>query len=352
MQKADIKSLTLSELTCSLTALGMEGYRAKQVFDWIHAKNVNSFAKFTNINSQQIRLLEDNFYITLLKISKTLVSSIDNTVKYLYELCDGECIETVLMDYHHGKSLCISTQAGCRMGCSFCASALNGLARSLTAAEMLEQVYASEANAGVRLSGIVLMGIGEPLDNMENVLRFLEIVSCDAGRNMSLRNITISTCGLVDRIAELKNRSMPITLSVSLHAPNDSIRQRLMPVAKKYSIESLIAECRDYFRHTGRRVSFEYALIGGVNDRECHASELADRLSGFVCHVNLININPIPEKGHKPGSNAALFKKTLTDRNISVTVRRTLGADINAACGQLRTMTMQNEECRMQNDEE
>lgn len=292
----------------------------------------------TNLSVQLREQLGKFFYINTIKIRKKLVSQLDDTVKYLYELRDGEFVETVLMRYHHGNSICISTQVGCRMGCSFCASTKAGFVRHLAPSEMLEQIYAAERDTGEKISNVVLMGIGEPLDNFDNVMAFLEIISHSEGRNLGLRHVTISTCGLVDRINELAQREMQITLSISLHAPNDALRSQTMPVNKRYPVSELLAACRAYAEKTGRRISFEYALIDGVNDSPAHAKELASRIRGMLCHVNLIPVNQIRERDFASSSqqNVRRFAQVLEDCGINATVRRTLGQDINAACGQLR----------------
>lgn len=338
MDKIDIKSLTLAELTGYIIELGEPKFRAKQVYEWLHQKQVFTFSEMSNISTKFQQTLDSRFYINSLKIAKKLVSQIDNTVKYLYELCDGEFVECVLMDYHHGTSVCISSQVGCKMGCTFCASTIAGFVRNLTPAEMLDQIYCSAQDSGRKISNVVMMGIGEPLDNYGNVLRFLELLSDKNGMNLSLRHLSLSTCGLVDRIYDLAELRLGLTLSISLHAPNDEIRSRTMPVNKKYSIEKLLKACRYYTDVTHRRISFEYALISGVNDSAENARELASRLRGILCHVNLIPVNRVDETGFRAsGKNSvAQFQNTLTSLGINTTVRRTLGADINAACGQLR----------------
>ncbi len=338
MEKIDIKSLTLSELTEQIVALGEPRFRAKQVFEWLHKKRVFSFEEMTNISTKFQQLLDSRFYINSLNIAKKLVSQIDNTVKYLYELRDGEFVECVLMDYHHGTSICISSQVGCKMGCTFCASTIAGFVRNLTPSEMLDQIYFSARDSGRKISSVVMMGIGEPLDNYDNVLRFLELVSDENGLNLSLRHLSLSTCGLVERIYELAEHRLGLTLSVSLHAPNDKIRSKTMPVNRKYSVDELLKACRYYVDVTRRRVSFEYALIRGVNDSEKDARELAARLRGMLCHVNLIPVNRVEETGYHASEQDGVvrFQNLLLSLGINTTIRRTLGADINAACGQLR----------------
>lgn len=336
-EKTDILSLGLSELQEKLLQIGEKKYRGAQVFKWLHDKNVEKFDQMSNISAQTKAALEENFYINSLKIQKRLVSDLDNTVKYLYVLPDGNKVETVLMEYHHGNSICLSTQVGCRMGCKFCASTKAGFVRNLEPSEILLQIYETERDSGRKIDSIVLMGIGEPLDNFDNVLKFLEIISHEEGRNMSLRHISLSTCGLADRIYELSKLKLGLTLSVSLHAPTDEKRDPIMPINKKYPVRELIRACDDYFKATGRRISFEFALIKGVNDDNETARELISLLKPLgVCHVNLIPVNEIREGGYKKSDFVRSFQKTLCDGGLNATVRRTLGADIEAACGQLR----------------
>lgn len=338
MEKLDLKSYTLTELKTVIKEMGLPQFRAGQIYSWLHEKRVSTFAEMSNLSVSLRSQLDQKFYINAIRIKKKLVSAIDGTVKYLYELQDGNCVESVLMHYHHGTSLCISSQVGCRMGCKFCASTLAGCVRNLTASEMLDEVYTAQANSGERVDGIVLMGIGEPLDNFDQVMKFLEILSSPQGLNLSLRHVSLSTCGLVDRIRELAQKKLQLTLSVSLHAPNDEIRNRSMPINRKYNIEQLLAACRYYFKVTGRRISFEYALIAGVNDAPEHARELASRLKGMGAHVNLIPVNPVKETGYKRGNRAEIerFRDRLEKLGINATIRRELGSDISAACGQLR----------------
>ena len=337
-EKLDLKSMTLPELKELMADLGQPAFRAGQLFSWLHEKRAGSFDEMTNLPAALRRELAERCTLTRLTVLHELVSRLDGTRKYLYRLADGNCIETVLMHYHHGTSLCISTQVGCRMGCKFCASTLAGLVRSLTPAEMLDEIYTLTRESGQRVSNVVLMGIGEPLDNFENVMKFMRILSSPQGYNLSLRHLSLSTCGLVDRIYELAEQKLGLTLSISLHAPNDAIRSQTMPINKRYDIEELLGACRYYFEKTGRRISFEYALIEGVNDEIAHANELADRLKGMAAHVNLIPVNPVKERGFKRGSRQRIeaFQKALEQRGVNATVRRELGADINAACGQLR----------------
>lgn len=338
MEKIDIKSLDLSELTEQILALGEPKFRAKQIFEWLHQKQVLSFSEMTNISAKFQQLLDSRFYINSLKIAKKLVSQIDNTVKYLYELRDGEFVECVLMDYHHGTSICISSQVGCKMGCTFCASTIAGFVRNLSPSEMLDQIYTSSRDSGRKISSVVMMGIGEPLDNYDNILRFLKLVSDENGLNLSLRHLSLSTCGLVERIYQLADLKLGLTLSISLHAPNDEIRSKTMPINRKYSIDELLTACRYYTDVTRRRISFEYALIRGVNDSEKDARELSTKLRGMLCHVNLIPVNRVEETDYHAStqSNVLRFQRLLLSLGINTTVRRTLGADINAACGQLR----------------
>lgn len=336
----DILSLSSAQLAKAVADLGEPAFRADQIFQWLHEKQVQNFQQMTNLSLPLREKLEDNFYIPALLIQEKQVSKLDGTIKYLFQLPDGNSIETVVMQYQHGTSLCISTQVGCKMGCTFCASTLGGLVRNLTASEMLEQVYKAEQDTGTRVDNIVLMGIGEPLDNFDNVLRFLELVSHPKGKNLSLRSITISTCGVVDTIYKLADQNLPVTLSISLHAVTDEERKRTMPVARQWSIAELLAAADYYFDKTGRRITYEYALIEGENDSPAHAEALAKLLeqktTGAV-HVNLIPINPA--RGLHQRSSAQTvktFQNILTDRHISATIRRELGSDIAAACGQLR----------------
>lgn len=335
--KKDILSLTLSELEKELEALGEQKFRAAQIYDWLHVKNITNFSEMTNISAQLRQRLEELFCVNSLFIVKRLASKTDNTVKYLYRLYDGNHIECVLMEYEHGHSLCVSTQVGCKMGCSFCASTIAGYKRDLLPSEILLQIYTAQRDSGRKISSIVLMGIGEPLDNYDNVIRFFELVSSPKGMNMSLRHISLSTCGLVPKIREMSKLRLGVTLSVSLHASDNSSRSAIMPVNKRYDINELISACRDYFDETGRRISFEYAVISGVNDSHEDAKRLAELLKGLMCHINLIPVNKIKERDYSSTKQSTLrFKKYLTDLGMNATVRRTLGADINAACGQLR----------------
>ena len=343
--KLDIKSMTLQELKTEMAALEEKPFRAAQIYRWLHQKNhgIRSFSQMTDISGALAEKLDQRYYINALSIQRKLVSKIDGTVKYLFGLTDGNCVEAVVMRYKYGNSLCISTQVGCKMGCKFCASTLAGWVRNLTPSEMLDEIYAAQEDTGEKIASLVLMGIGEPLDNYDNVIRFLTILSSPEGQNLSLRHVSLSTCGLVDRIYDLMKLKLGLTLSISLHAPNDEIRRQTMPVSLRYDIDTLLKACRDYFSYTGRRISFEYALIAGVNDSPECARELANRLKGMPCHVNLIPVNPVKERGYRRGSkqNILHFQQMLQHLGINATVRRELGSDINAACGQLRRETEQ-----------
>ena len=342
----DIKSMTLSELTDFLVENGFEKYRAKQVYDWLN-KNVTSFDEMRNVSSKLKDFLKISCYISVAIIEKKLVSRYDKTVKYLFAFNDGECVESVVMNYKHGYSICISTQVGCKMGCTFCATGKSGFSRSLTPSEMLNQIETAQKDLGIRISNIVLMGMGEPLDNFDNVVKFLRLVSSDNGLNIGMRHITLSTCGIVPKIYDLANLKLGITLSVSLHAPNDFIRRKTMPIARKYSMDELLQACRDYFKITGRRVTFEYSMISGVNDSDANAVELANRLEGLNCHVNLIPVNTVEGTGYIKSNikRQQSFIDILAEKSITATVRRTLGSDINASCGQLKRNHM-NEGCK------
>ncbi len=335
--KIDILDLLYDELEEQIRLLGEPKFRAAQIYDWLHVKKVKEFSQMSNISAQLRNQLSRKFCIKSLFIVKRLESSTDNTVKYLYELEDGNHIETVLMEYSYGKTLCVSSQVGCKMGCRFCASTLAGFKRDLSSSEILEQVYETERDQGISISGLVLMGIGEPLDNYDNVVNFLRQLSAPKGRNLSLRHVSLSTCGIVPMIYELSKLDLGLTLSISLHCPNDKGRSEIMPINNKYNISELMAACKDYFAKTGRRISFEYALINGVNDTPAHADELAALLRGFICHVNIIPVNKIKERNYSSDRAAAKrFAHLLGKLGINATVRRTLGADIDAACGQLR----------------
>lgn len=333
----DIKSLNDEELENFITDSGFPKFRAKQIRSWL-SKNVADFDEMRNIPTDLKDFLKTSSYISVANIEKKLVSRYDKTVKYLFSFNDGECVEAVVMSYKHGWSMCISTQVGCKMGCTFCATGKSGFSRSLTPSEMLAQIEAAQRDLEIRISNVVLMGMGEPLDNFDNVIKFIRLASSDNGLNIGMRHITLSTCGVVPKIYELAKLHLGITLSVSLHAPNDEIRQKTMPIAKKYSIVELLQSCRDYFDTTGRRVTFEYSMISGVNDSNENARELANRLSGMNCHVNLIPVNTVEGTGYIKSNieRQQSFIDILAEKNITATVRRTLGSDINASCGQLK----------------
>lgn len=336
-KKIDILSLTFNELCDYIIGMGEKKFRAQQIFEWLHKKRVSDFDDMLNLSLTFRERLKETFAIKSINIVRKLESSVDSTVKYLFELPDGNHIETVLMSYNHGDSLCVSTQVGCKMGCKFCASTIAGYKRNLSPSEILLQLYTAEKESGRHVSSIVLMGIGEPLDNYDNVMSFLEILSCPQGTNLSLRHVSLSTCGLVDRINELAKLKLGITLSISLHASNNLKRSEIMPINDRYDINALISACRNYFNTTGRRISFEYALISGHNDDKATAKELSQLLAGMPSHVNIIPVNKIKERDYKSDRKSAeRFKNYLEEFGVNATVRRTLGADINAACGQLR----------------
>ena len=342
--KEHLKSMTLQELTETLKAMGQPAFRAKQVYTWLH-KGVRGYEEMTNIPQQLRSALTEKYPICPPEVLRRQESKKDGTVKYLWRLSDGNCVETVLMRYHYGNSVCISTEVGCRMGCAFCASTLAGFVRRLEPYEMLDQVLFTQVDSGLPVSHIVLMGIGEPLDNFDNVLRFLELVNSPEGMNISMRHISLSTCGLVPMIDALAEKKLQITLSVSLHAPEDCIRDTIMPVNKAYPTETLLQACRRYYEKTGRRISFEYAMINGVNDTEEAARLLLKRLKGMGAHMNLIPLNHVEESPLKPSTRQAVqrFQKILEDGGIPATVRRSLGGDIDASCGQLRRKYTQQE---------
>ena len=333
----NLKSLTREEIGDILKELGQPAFRAGQIFTWLH-KGVRSYEEMTNLPKNLRQILAEKYPICPPRVVRRQESSRDGTIKYLWELSDGNCVETVLMRYRYGNTVCISTEVGCPMGCAFCASTLGGLVRRLEPFEMLDQVLFTQVDSGLPVSHIVLMGIGEPLDNFDNVMRFLELVNSPEGMNISMRHISLSTCGLVPKIDELAKRKLQLTLSVSLHAPNDQIRSTIMPVNRAYPIDELLAACRRYYEATSRRISFEYAMINGVNDRECDAQELLRRLKGLPAHFNLIPLNHVEESPLKPSTRNAVarFQQILEDGGIPTTVRRTLGGDIDASCGQLR----------------
>ena len=338
MEKTDIKSLNLEELTAFVESLGEKKFRAKQIYEWMHRKHVASFSEMTNISAALIEKLNQDCTLTSLKKADVQISKIDGTRKYLFLLDDGNVIESVLMRYKHGNSVCISSQVGCRMGCRFCASTLDGLVRGLRPSEMLDQIYQIGTDIGERISNVVVMGTGEPLDNYDNLLKFIELLSDENGLNISQRNLTVSTCGIVPRMRELADKKLQITLALSLHASNQEKRLQLMPVANKYDIKEAVDACRYYFEKTGRRVTFEYSLVAGVNDSEEDAAQLSALIDGINCHINLIPVNPIKERNFEQSTqnNVTAFKHILERQHIQVTVRREMGRDIQAACGQLR----------------
>ena len=333
----NLKSQTLPELAALFKELGQPPFRARQVYTWLH-KGVRSYGEMTNLPQSLRAELAEKYPICPPEVARKQESQRDGTIKYLWRLADGNCVETVLMRYHYGNTVCISTEVGCRMGCAFCASTIGGLVRRLEPYEMLDQVLFTQVDSGLPVSHIVLMGIGEPLDNFDNVTRFLELVNSEEGMNISMRHISLSTCGLVPKIDELAKRKLQISLAISLHGPNDEIRDRIMPVNKAYPIEELLAACRRYYAETSRRIHFEYAMIDGVNDREQDAKELLRRLKGLPAHVNMIPLNRVEESPLKPSSRKAVarFQEILEKGGVTATVRRTLGGDIDASCGQLR----------------
>ena len=333
----NLKSMTLPELSEALKAMGQPAFRARQLYTWLH-RGARSYEEMTNLPAALRERLEREAPILPPTVVRRQESARDGTIKYLWQLADGNCVETVLMRYHYGNTVCISTEVGCRMGCAFCASTIGGLVRRLEPSEMLDEVLFTQVDSGLPTSHIVLMGIGEPLDNFDNVMRFLELVNSPEGMNISMRHISLSTCGLVPKIDELAKRKLQLTLSVSLHAPNDAIRNTIMPVNRAYPSEALLDACRRYYQATSRRISFEYAMIDGVNDSVENAKELIRRLKGLPAHFNLIPLNHVEESPLKPSSRAAVaaFQKALEDAGIPATVRRTLGGDIDASCGQLR----------------
>lgn len=333
----DLKDFEYDELLEFLIEHGEKKFRAEQIFSWLH-RGVASYDEMTNLSKATRDMLKEISYVSTLEIREKYVSKLDGTVKYLFELPDGNCIESVVMRYHHGLTICISSQVGCRMGCRFCASTIGGLYRSLTAGEILNQVIFAQKDIGERISNIVIMGIGEPLDNYDNIIKFLHNVNHKNGINIGYRHITLSTCGVVPGIYKLAEEKLPITLTISLHAPNDAIRDAIMPVNHRYKIDELLRACGEYVKATGRRLSFEYSLIHGVNDSEENAVELASRIKGLHAHVNLIPVNKVEERDFKKGSAKDIqkFQEKLTQLGVNATVRRELGADIAASCGQLR----------------
>lgn len=338
MNGKDIRSFTKEEIRETFSEMGLPRFRAEQVYSWLQQKGVTDFSEMTNLSKELRTSLSEKFELHNCEISRKLVSKIDGTVKYLYRLEDDEYIETVVMKYKYGYSICISTQVGCKMGCAFCASAIGGFKRQLRPSEMLSEIMTAQRDLGIRISHLVLMGTGEPFDNYDNVMRFLELVTDEGGLNLSMRHISLSTCGVVPKIYALAEKELGLTLSVSLHAPSDSIRSKLMPVNSKWGVDELLTACKAYTDKTSRRISFEYAMISGVNDSDACAKLLASKLSGILCHVNLIPANNVREKNYKRSEESRLkrFSDILEKQGFTVTVRRTLGSDINASCGQLR----------------
>lgn len=345
-EKKDLRALTLVQLSEVVEAMGQKPFRAKQIYDWIHRRQISDLSMMDNIPKKLIGQLKQEYTIFSLEVEQQLCSKQDGTQKFLFRLRDGHVIESVFMKYRHGNSVCISSQVGCRMGCRFCASTLLGKTRDLTAGEMVGQIYEIARVTGETISNVVVMGTGEPMDNYDQVLSFIQILSSKEGMNLSQRSITVSTCGLVERIRQLACENMQITLAISLHAPNDELRKNIMPVANKYSIGELVEACKYYFEQTGRRISFEYSLIQKENDLPEHARQLSQVLSGLNCHVNLIPVNPIKERNYQKSDPMRVenFKKILEKNRINVTIRRKMGADIDAACGQLRKRYIEEQE--------
>lgn len=345
MEKKDIKSLYLTELEQEIREMGDKPFRAKQIYQWLHQKLVTDFEEMSNLSKGLREQLKERFELTALSVVDVKQSQIDGTRKYLFRLSDGNVIESVWMQYHHGNSVCISSQVGCRMGCRFCASTLDGLERNLTAAEMLDQIYRIQTLTGERVSNVVIMGSGEPMDNYDNVVRFVRLISGEQGLNISQRNITVSTCGLVPEMRKLAEEDLQITLALSLHAPNDEVRRSLMPIARRYALSDVLDACRYYFERTGRRMTFEYSLVSGVNDNLSEARALAALLKDMHGHVNLIPVNPIKERDYVQSGQKAIqeFKNYLEKNGINVTIRREMGRDINGACGQLRKSFLDDE---------
>ena len=334
----DIKSMTLSELKEEMLLIGEKGFKATQIYSWLHKHGAETFDEMTNISKDLREKLKNNYDIYNCSIEKKLVSVYDDTVKYLFRLNDGELIESVVMKYKYGYTICVSSQVGCKMGCKFCASGIAGFVRNLAPSEILSQVYKAQKDLDIRISHIVMMGVGEPLDNFDNVLKFLTLVSDENGINIGMRNISLSTCGVVTGIYKLMEEKLQLTLSISLHAPDDETRSKTMPVNDKWNIDELLKACKDYIKVTNRRISFEYAMISGVNDSDECARKLGMKLKGMLCHVNLIPVNSVKERSYTKSSKERMesFIKILNKYGINATVRRTLGSDINASCGQLR----------------
>ena len=338
MDKLDVKSMNFTELSATFSEMGLPAYRAKQVYSWLHQKCAESYSEMTNLPAGLRSDLEEKLPIKQCRIERKQVSKADGTVKYLFSFGDGEYAESVLMKYKYGYTICVSTQIGCKMGCTFCASTLGGYVRNLLPSEILGQIYSVQRDENIRISHIVLMGMGEPLDNFDNVMRFLELVSSEDGLNIGMRNISLSTCGIVPGIYKLLDKKLQLTLSISLHAPNNELRSRIMPINRRYGLDELVKACRDYSKATSRRISFEYAMLGGVNDSDECAMQLASLLKGMLCHVNLIPVNEVAESPYKPSTPERIkrFTDILQKKSVNVTVRRKLGSDIDASCGQLR----------------
>lgn len=343
MGKVDLKTLDFQEMKAEMAKIGEKPFRAGQIYQWIHQKLADSPNEMTNLSKNLRDTLTEHYDCTCLSIAEVLTSQIDGTQKYLFELKDQNVIESVLMRYKHGNSVCISSQVGCKMGCRFCASTIGGWTRNLTAAEMLDQIYRIQKLSGERVSNVVVMGTGEPLDNYDNILKFFQMLTDEHGLNISQRNITVSTCGIVPRMKQLADEQLQITLALSLHASNQAKRLELMPISNKYSLDEVIDACKYYFEKTGRRITFEYSLVGGVNDKKEDADELAALVKPLNCHVNLIPVNPIKERDYVQSQKKVIdnFKNKLEKCGINVTIRREMGRDINGACGQLRRSYME-----------
>lgn len=348
MERIEIKSQSLPELKQTMESLGEKGFRAKQLYEWMHRKLAEDFDEMSNLSIALREKLKEHCMLTSLKVLEVQNSKIDGTQKYLFALEDGNVVESVLMKYKHGNSVCISSQVGCKMGCRFCASTIGGWIRNLLASEMLDQIYKIQKLSGERVSNVVVMGTGEPLDNYENLLRFIRMLSDENGLNISQRNITVSTCGIVPRMYDLAEENLQITLAISLHASNQEKRAELMPIANKYSITEVLDACRNYFEKTGRRLTFEYSLVGGKNDSQEDARELAELIKGLNCHVNLIPVNPIKERDFVQSGKKVIekFQNKLEKYQINVTIRREMGRDIDGACGQLRKSYIDNKQCK------
>ncbi len=348
MERIEIKSQSLPELKQTMESLGEKGFRAKQLYEWMHRKLAEDFDEMSNLSIALREKLKEHCTLTSLKVLEVQNSKIDGTQKYLFALEDGNVVESVLMKYKHGNSVCISSQVGCKMGCRFCASTIGGWTRNLLASEMLDQIYKIQKLSGERVSNVVVMGTGEPLDNYENLLRFIRMLSDENGLNISQRNITVSTCGIVPRMYDLAEENLQITLAISLHASNQEKRAELMPIANKYSITEVLDACRNYFEKTGRRLTFEYSLVGGKNDSQEDARELAELIKGLNCHVNLIPVNPIKERDFVQSGKKVIekFQNKLEKYQINVTIRREMGRDIDGACGQLRKSYIDNKQCK------